>query len=118
MTKISLIHIETFAHHGVFKEELINGNHFLTSVTVWHKSKKAQETDLLADAFNYQLIYDAVDEEMKIASKLLENVAWRIAQNIALKDKFIKKIKVSVAKKNPPISGKAEFSKVEIKWER
>jgi 7,8-dihydroneopterin aldolase/epimerase/oxygenase len=118
MIKVSLLDIETYAHHGVFDEEQINGNQFFTCVTVWHSGKSAQQSDKLSDAFDYQIIYDAVEEEMKVASKLLEHLAWRIAKNLSLKDKKIKKIKVSVAKKNPPISGKAAFSKITIKWKR
>jgi dihydroneopterin aldolase len=118
MIKISLIDIETFAHHGVFEDEQKNGNTFCTSVTVWYSLEKSKKTDDLNDAFNYQLIFDAVNDEMQTPSKLLENVAWRVAQNLSKKDKNIQKIKVSIAKQKPPISGVAAFSKVSLKWKK
>lgn len=118
MIKISLIDIESFAHHGVFEEELKKGNTFITSVSVWHSVEKSNKTDNLNDAFNYQLIFDTVEEEMKKPSKLLENVAWRIAKNLSKKDNNIQKIKVSISKKNPPILGNVAFSMVTIKWRK
>ncbi len=114
MIKISLLHIESFAFHGVHEDETKNGNHFYTDVTVWYNKDDARYSDKLEDAFNYQLIYDAVNQEMQQNSKLLEHVAERIAQHLLQKEKLIEKVYVAVSKANPPISGKADFSRVEI----
>lgn len=118
MVKVSLLQIESFAHHGVLLEENEKGNTFFTDVTIWYQKDAARYSDRLEDAFNYQLIYDVVDEEMKITSKLLEHVAQRIGERLLKKEFLIKKVKVAISKSNPPISGKAAFSRVEIKIER
>ena len=118
MIKVSLLQVESFAYHGVHPEEQKNGNTFFTDVTVWYNKNDARFSDRLEDAFNYQLIYDVVEQEMKISSKLLEHVAQRIGERLLEKEILIKKVKVAVSKSNPPISGKAAFSRVKIKIER
>lgn len=118
MVKICLLQIESFAHHGVLPEENEKGNIFFTDVTIWYKNDAARYSDKLEDAFNYQWIYDIVNQEMKITSKLLEHVAQRIGERLLKKELLIKKVQVAVSKTNPPISGKAAFSRVEVKLKR
>ena len=115
MIKIGLSNIETRGHHGVFKEEQEKGNLFFTDVDVWFKSMKSVATDNLEDTFDYQFIHDAVKAEMAIPSKLLEHLAGRIIKTLSETDKRIKKVKVKIAKMNPPINGKAERSIIELK---
>ena len=115
MIKIGLSNIETHGHHGVFKEEQEKGNLFFTDVDVWFKSTKSVKTDDLEDTFNYQIIYDVVNGEMEKPSKLLEHLAGRIIRSLAKADKRIKKISVTIAKSNPPITGKATSSVVALK---
>lgn len=115
MIKIGLANIETFGYHGVFKEEQEKGTSFLTDVDIWFKSKRSVQSDKLEDTFDYQIIYDVVMTEMETPSHLIEHLAGRILNGLASKDKRIKKIRVKVAKSNPPIAGKAAFSVVEIK---
>lgn len=115
MIKIGLSNIETHGHHGVFKEEQEKGNLFFTDVDIWYKSKKSVKTDELEDTFDYQIIHDVVKSEMEKPSKLLEHLAGRIIKTLATKDKRIKKIRVQIAKLNPPIDGKAERSIIALK---
>lgn len=115
MIKIGLSNIETHGHHGVFKEEQEKGNLFFTDVDVWFKSTKSVKSDDLEDTFDYQIIYDVVNEEMKTPCKLLEHLAGKIVKTLAKKDKRIKRIRVQIAKSNPPITGKAKSSSVELK---
>jgi len=115
MIKIGLSNIETKGNHGVFKEEQEKGNLFYTDVDVWFKSNKSVKTDELEDTFDYQIIYDVVNEEMKTPCKLLEHLAGKIVKSLAKKDKRLKKIRVQISKANPPISGKAKSSSVELK---
>ena len=115
MIKIGLSNIETHGHHGVFKEEQEKGNLFFTDVDVWYKSNKSVKTDNLEDTFDYQIIWDVVKAEMEKPSKLLEHLAGRIIHALAKTDKRIKKVKVRIAKLNPPIAGKAEKSIIELK---
>jgi|TARA_B110000483_G_scaffold4826_1_gene5583 dihydroneopterin aldolase len=115
MIKIGLSNIETRGHHGVFKEEQEKGNLFFTDVDVWFKSRKSVTTDNLEDTFDYQFIHDAVKAEMAKPSKLLEHLAGRIIKTLSETDKRIKKVKVKIAKMNPPIDGKAERSIIELK---
>ena len=89
MIKIGLSNIETHGHHGVFKEEQEKGNLFFTDVDVWFKSTKSVKSDDLEDTFDYQIIYDVVNEEMKTPCKLLEHLAGKIVKTLAKKDKRI-----------------------------
>ena len=115
MIKIGLSNIETHGHHGVFKEEQEKGNLFYTDVDIWFKSTKSVKTDQLEDTFDYQILYDVVKSEMEKPSKLLEHLAGRIIKTLAKSDHRIKKVRVKIAKLNPPISGKAEKSLIELK---
>ena len=60
MTKIELTNMCFFSHHGCFEEEQIIGNKFIVNLTVTYDSKRAQKTDNVEDALNYQLLYNEV----------------------------------------------------------
>ena len=57
---------------------------------------------------------DVVREEMEIPSRLLESVAFRIKSRLLGEFPALLALSVSVAKKNPPVGGNAEWSKVTV----
>ena len=59
-----------------------------------------------------------LEEEMELRSKLLEHVAKRIIDSIFLKVEMVTHVKVSVAKKNPPIGGDVAEVSVTMKRKR
>ena len=116
ISMIELVNMEFYSYHGHFQEEQIIGNKFIVNFSAECDVFKAGESDLLEDAVNYQELYNIIKEEMEIPSKLLENVALRIAKRVKMTYPQVGKISISVAKMNPPIGGKVEASRVAISY--
>jgi len=115
MGLIKLNKMEFYAYHGCFEEETKVGNYFTVDLKVKADTSKPEASDNIADALNYQYLYNIVAEEMAIPSKLLENVAKRIMN--ALFSHFpnqILHVSVTVSKMNPPLGGKMESVSVTL----
>jgi 7,8-dihydroneopterin aldolase/epimerase/oxygenase len=109
MGKITLEGLHFFAHHGFYEEEKKTGNNFIVDVIIETEfSQKSIKEDEISGTIDYEKVYELIKEQMNITSKLLENAAWRILDNIYTHSKGIKKIEVKICKLNPPINGKAD----------
>lgn len=106
--------MEFFAFHGLYPEEKINGNNFLVDVEVETDFTEAALNDEISGTFDYEQIYAIVETEMKIPSKLLENVAGRILVKLEAHPATAFNIKIAISKMNPPLNGKTGKSIVEI----
>ena len=80
--------------------------------------KKAIQTDDLTDTVDYVHLNKIVKDEMDIRAKLLENVAGRIADRIFLELPQVQRLKLKIAKINPPIGGDIAQVVVKIKRKR
>ena len=118
MDIVSVEGLEFFAYHGYYREEQKVGNKYAVDIKVIADFRQAARDDSLAETVNYELLYKVIEAEMKIRSRLLENIGERIAN--AVFDTFdqIEKIEVSVSKFNPPIGGVCTRAKITIKRER
>lgn len=112
--KIELCGMKFFARHGCLEEERINGNEFVVDLSCRCNLKKACMSDSLEDTVDYGLIYKAVASQMERPSNLLENVAWRILRSVKQACPALEDISVSVSKKNPPVGGECEWSRISI----
>ena len=98
------------AHHGVLDQERRVGNTF--EISLWidvPSSDSAAATDDLSLTVNYAEIISIIKNEMRIPSRLIENVAFRIAR--AVRDRFGAMIgagEIIVAKLAPPIPAQLE----------
>ena len=86
----------------------VDGQDHLVDLELEADMKTAAESDELEDAVNYQHAYKIVRQEMKIKSKLLENIAKRILDSLYAEMTGIKKASVTIRKMNPPMGGKME----------
>ena len=111
---IELRGMEFYAYHGCFEEERLIGNKFIVDISVRTDVGRAAVSDNIADAVDYQMLYRIVKEEMALKSRLLENVATRIADRIKREFEQIECVELSVAKLNPPLGGKVASSRVTI----
>ncbi|MEE9361924.1 MAG: dihydroneopterin aldolase [Cellulophaga sp.] len=118
MGKIKVNTIKVYAYHGCLEEESIIGSNYSVDITVNANLKKASISDNLLDTVDYVHINHIVKQEMLIKSKLLEHVAKRIVDRIFLEIKMVTKIKISVAKINPPIGGDVKTVTVCLKEKR
>ncbi len=116
MGKIKIENMEFYAFHGHYEEEQIVGNRFLLDLEIEADMKMAAESDELEDAVNYQQAYKIVKKEMKIKSKLLENIAKRILDALHTEMSGIDKAKITIRKMNPPMGG--QIKSVNVTLER
>ena len=108
MAKILLENMEFHAFHGVLEHEKQLGNRFLVTVEMDVDTTEAGRTDDLNDTLNYQLVYDAILEEMRIPSELIEHISQRILDKLMNEFPQIQKLKLKLSKLNPPLGGKVE----------
>lgn len=116
--KIKLKNIRVYAYHGCLVEESQIGSDYIVDLEVKTDLSKAAESDLLTDTVDYVHLQSIVTREMAERSKLLEHVAQRIIDSVLKEIKTVTKIRVSVAKKNPPIGGDVSEVRVILKGKR
>jgi dihydroneopterin aldolase len=112
---ISIEGMEFFAYHGHLKEEQIIGTRFTVDLYMEAETREAEMTDDLVKTVNYQAVYGLIAEEMKVKSKLLENVGRRILNRVAREFPQISAMRIKVSKMNPPVGGKVERVSVELR---
>ena len=111
---IKLKNIRTFSYHGCLVEESKIGSDYRVDLEIKTDLRKSMETDNLADTVDYVHLNKIVMEEMAIRSNLLEHVAQRIIIRTFAELPEVARIKLSVAKLNPPIGGDVASVAIEI----
>ena len=106
--------LKIYAFHGVLPEETLVGNYFIINLEILADIWKAAKNDNLNDTVNYADINEIIHEEMKIPSKLLENVAWRIIKRIHENFLQVENIKIKITKNKPPMQGEMQGVSVEL----
>jgi len=108
MSTIRLKNIKIYAFHGCLVEEGKIGSDYLVNLSVKADLAQAAITDTLSDTVDYVHLQQIVKNEMQERSKLLEHVGQRIIDTIFKEIPLVNKVKVKVAKVNPPIGGDVE----------
>jgi len=75
---------------------------------------KAVESDNVDDTINYAEVFSLMKEEMMIPSKLIENVAGRIAKRIMKTFPQVEMVDISVTKQNPPMGADCNGAGVQL----
>ena len=114
MAIIALEGMRFRANHGFYREEQILGGDYIVDVHITTNVTKASIDDDLKKTINYETIYLICEAAMKQNSRLLENVANRIAMDIKFQFGFIKEMTVRVKKLNPPLGGQVNSAWVEV----
>ncbi len=99
--KIALEGLRLFARHGYYEEERLLGREFILDIYVVADLGSPGRTDQLKDTLNYEIIIAICQEEMKIPSKLLEHVAYRIRERILALTGGDAEVRVRISKPNP-----------------
>ena len=118
MDIVSLEGLEFFAYHGYYQEEQKVGNKYAVDIKVGADFHRAAQDDSLAETVNYELLYKVIEAQMKIRSRLLENIGERIVNVVFDTFEQIQKVEISVSKFNPPIGGVCNRAKITLKRER
>ena len=105
MGVIELKGMEFHSFIGHYDEEKQIGNNFRVDLKLWYDSSKAEESDRLHDALDYQKVYNLVREEMRQKCNLIENAASRILN--AVWDSFpeLQRLEVRLSKLFPKLGG-------------
>ena len=111
---IELQDVRFHAFHGVMPQEGRVGADFLVSVRVGIALEKAMQSDDVEDTLNYAELYQLVQREMAIPSKLLEHVAGRIVKAIVKAFPDVTSIDLKLMKLNPPMGADCAGASVEI----
>lgn len=100
--------IHCYAFHGCMPEEKKTGGKYKVDVIIHYNFENAADTDELKDTIDYCVIYNIVQKEMSIPTKLIETVAKKISVSIKSYYPQIEKIIIKVTKLSPPINGLVE----------
>ena len=114
-TKIAVKGASFFAYHGFYPEERITGHVFEVDAEVWINHSKLQY-DLLENTVNYEKLYSICSDEMVHSRKLIETVAYSIAEKIKNQFSNVKKGKVVIRKKGAQLGGKVDYTEIEIRF--
>src|SRR4051812_41190834 len=108
MDKIIIEGIKLYCYHGCLDEEARIGADYVVDVTMETDLSEAAKTDDLSKTIDYVTVYEIVKKQMAVRSKLIEQPAQRILDE--LKDTFnsLKHMQVKVTKLNPPMNGNVE----------
>lgn len=114
---MSVIRIEDmsfYAFHGCFDAEQTIGTRFRVDATLQVDTRRAEQSDDLADTVNYADVYQVIKSEMEKPSHLLEHVARRIATAVMRNFRAVSEVTVKVTKLNPPLGGRIGGVSVEL----
>ncbi|MBO4774621.1 MAG: dihydroneopterin aldolase [Bacteroidales bacterium] len=105
MAKIILEGMTFYAYHGCYKEEQKIGTRFEVDCILEYDATAAALHDDLQMALDYQQIYRIIKEQMTVRSSLLEQVAWRLIQNLHSHLPALRKVTLTISKVQPAIGG-------------
>ncbi|MDE6515672.1 MAG: dihydroneopterin aldolase [Bacteroidales bacterium] len=106
LTTIAVEGMDFYAYHGCFKEETLIGTNFKVDIYLSVDTSLAESQDDMAGTVNYVEVYERVKRQVMIPSKLIEHVAARIRDAVMADFPQVCRVKVKVAKLNPPIGEK------------
>lgn len=114
MALIALEGMHFYAYHGVYEEERLIGGEYTVDVTLNVDVTQAAVSDDLQQTVNYETVYLICEAAMRRPSKLIENVAERIALQLKNQFGYIREMSIVIRKKNPPLGGPADWAMVEV----
>ncbi len=112
--KIIIDRQRVYARHGVLPQEQCVGAYFEVSTEAETAEDIALQSDSLTDTVSYAQLAQIVEQEMHEPSRLLENVAWRIASRMLGDCPTLKSVTIRVMKQNPPMEVECQGAGVEI----
>ena len=105
------IHIEGmsfYSYHGLLDEEIKIGGRFVVDIKITTDFSNAVANDDIQGTIDYSRVYDLVDIEMQIPSRLIEHLAGRIKKTLLKQVNGIQNVEVKVSKLRPPVKGVME----------
>lgn len=100
---VSVNNLKVHGYHGCLPEEELIGTEFIVNVWLTTDFTEAALHDDLKKTIDYVAVSEIVFQEMKIRSKLIEQVGQRIVNALWNLSEELKEIKLEVRKLSPPI---------------
>ncbi len=100
---ICVNNLSVHGYHGCLPEEALIGTEFIVNVWMVTDFSEAALHDDLSKTIDYVAVSEIVFREMKVRSKLIEQVGQRIVDALWGLSSDLKEIKVEVRKLSPPI---------------
>src|SRR5690554_5240608 len=94
--------IKLYAYHGCLDEEAKIGGYYSIDVSITTDFTVSFASDDLNDTIDYVKINQIVKEEMKIRSKLIEHVGYRIYRRLKTELTEVFSCSIKIIKHNPP----------------
>lgn len=113
--KIYLKGLRFYGYHGVYAEEALTGHWFELNLVVGMPKESGGSSDDLANTLDYELLYNICHQVMGVRTSLLETLGQRIIAEIRRAAPQSGKIKLNIAKLNPPFSGQCESVAIAFK---
>jgi dihydroneopterin aldolase len=102
--RISLTGLRVRGHHGVLAQERADGQDFVVDVALCVDTRRAGETDALADTVDYGVLAERLAAVVSGEPyDLLEKLAARLAE-VCLSHPLVFEVEVTVHKPSAPIS--------------
>lgn len=111
---IFLRDVRLYARHGVAAQETVVGSEFAVDLRIGYNWERAMQTDDVRDTLSYADVYEVVKREMAVPSRLVEHVAWRVAEALGAAFPAITSIDLRLTKLNPPMGADCRGAGVEI----
>jgi 7,8-dihydroneopterin aldolase/epimerase/oxygenase len=102
MLTIELTNLRFFAHHGLYKEEVLTGNEFLVNLAVSFITA-AEVITAIDETINYVSLFEIVKKSMSVPTPLLETIAMQISGKIYKTFPQVKKTTITITKLQAPI---------------
>mgnify|MGYP002624696778 CR=1 FL=1 len=115
---VTLNKLQFHAMHGVLPQEKAVGHNFVVTAKLICDFKEAMKTDKVEKTVDYGEVYNIIKKQMAKRAKLMENVAYRIIQDVFKHFNSVSSVYISIFKENPPISAQCEGCGVEIEINR
>lgn len=112
--RIAITGMNFFAHVGVGEQERAVGEDISVSVELTAETRnEAFENDQITNTIDYSEVYARIKKAINIPAKLLEHVAYNIAQGIMGLNGILA-ANISVTKKNPPMGSDGASATISI----
>lgn len=110
--------LKIYAYHGVFEVEQKVGQWYHIDCILRYDLNSAAESDFIDKAIDYAAVSQIIKDEMKISSKLIENVAARVGQKILNAFPLIYGGSIKLTKINPPIGMNLDSVSVNLEFKQ
>jgi len=101
-----------YGYHGYYSEENKLGNHYVVDLEVSTNFEAIE--DRLEGTINYEVLYKLTEKVMTEPFKLLETLAYKIAQAIIKEFKQAESVHIVIKKKQPPIGALCDYAAVDL----